>query len=60
MINSDPNADAPDAQQDASVSAIMRSGARGAVVLSGLTTAIVVAIWLVFYLFVFVPRTIAP
>lgn len=60
MINSDPNADVPDAEQDASVSAIMRSGARGAVVLAGLATAIVAAIWLVFYLFVFVPRAIAP
>jgi len=60
MINSDPNPDAPDAEQDASVNAIMRSGARGAVVLAGLATAIVVAIWLAFYLFVFVPRAIAP
>ena len=60
MINSDPSAEVPDAEQDASVRAIMRSGARGAVVLAGLATAGVAAIWLVFYLFVFVPRAIAP
>jgi hypothetical protein len=60
MINSDPNVDSPDAEQEASVNTIMRSGAKGAIVLAGLATAIVAAIWLVFYLFVFVPRAIAP
>jgi hypothetical protein len=60
MINSDPNVDSPDGDQDASVSATMRSGARGAFVLAGLATAVVVAIWLVFFLFVFVPRAVAP
>ena len=35
-------------------------GAKGAVVLAGLATAIVVAIWFAFYLLVFVPRAIAP
>jgi hypothetical protein len=38
----------------------LRSGATGAVVLAGLATAIVVAIWFAFYLLVFVPRAIAP
>ena len=62
MINSDPATDEGDAstQQDADVNAILRSGARGAVVLAGLATAIVVAIWLAFYLLVFVPRAIPP
>jgi hypothetical protein len=62
MINSDPAAGHGDAgaQQDEDVNAILRSGARGAVVLAGLATAIVVAIWFAFYLLVFVPRAIAP
>jgi len=62
MLNSDP---APgdrhaSAQQDADVNAILRSGAKGAVVLAGLATLVVVAIWFAFYLLVFVPRAIAP
>ena len=36
--------------------AILRSGAKGAVVLAGLATAIVVVIWFAFYLLVFLPR----
>ena len=62
MINSDPATDEGDAstQQDADVNAILRSGAKGAVVLAGLATAIVVAIWLAFYQLVFVPRAIPP
>ena len=62
MLNSDPPAGDRDtsAQQDADVNAILRSGSTGAVVLAGLATAIVVAIWFAFYLLVFVPRAIAP
>ena len=62
MMNSDPATGDGDtsAQQDADVNAILRSGAMGAVVLAGLATAIVVAIWFAFYLLVFVPRAIAP
>ena len=62
MINSDPATGHGDAgaQQDEDVNAILRSGARGAVVLAGLATTIVVAIWFAFYLLVFVPRAIAP
>jgi hypothetical protein len=62
MLNSDPPAGDGDtsARQDADVNAILRSGATGAVVLAGLATAIVVAIWFAFYLLVFVPRAIAP
>jgi hypothetical protein len=58
MINSDPETgDAGHgAAQDAAVSAILRSGATGAIALAGLSTAIVVALWLAFYLLVFVPR----
>jgi hypothetical protein len=62
MLNSDPPAGDRDtsARQDADVNAILRSGATGAVVLAGLATAIVVAIWFAFYLLVFVPRAFAP
>ena len=65
MINSDPAAghSGASAQQDedvqgGDVDAILRSGARGAVVRAGLATAIVVAIWFVFYLVIFVPRAV--
>jgi hypothetical protein len=60
MINSHPATGRGDAsaQQDEDVNAILRSGARGAVVLAGLATAIVVAIWLAFYLLVFIPRVV--
>jgi hypothetical protein len=60
MLNSDPISDdgAPP-QDDAAVNAILRSGALGAVVLAGAATAIVVAIWLAFYLAVFLPRAVA-
>jgi hypothetical protein len=61
MLNSDPlppdNAAA--SQDEAALNAILRSGAIGAVVLAGLATAIVVAIWFAFYLAVFLPRAIA-
>jgi len=62
MINSGPaiGDDVASTQQDADLNAILRSGARGAVALAGLATAIVVAIWLAFYLLVFVPRAIVP
>ena len=60
MINSAPIIEESEAGtlQDADVNVILRSGARGAVVLAGLATAIVVAIWFAFYLLVFVPRAI--
>jgi len=60
MLNSDPipNQDASP-QDEAAVNAILRSGAIGAVVLAGLATAIVIAIWFLFYLLVFLPRAIA-
>ena len=62
MINSDPAPDTGDAgaREEAAVAAIVRSGARGAVVLAGLATAGVLAMWIAFYLLVFVPRVIGP
>ena len=60
MLNSDPVMDDADTSQDAAVRAIARSGAIGAVLVAGLATAVVVAIWFAFYLFVFMPRAGAP
>ena len=60
MLNSDPIPnDGASPQDEAAVNAILRSGAIGAVVLAGLATAIVIAIWFFFYLLVFLPRAIA-
>jgi hypothetical protein len=42
--------------EDARVDAIMRSGPLGAVVVAGIATAIVVALWFAFYFLVFLPR----
>ena len=57
MINADPPGDDADAAkpEDAAVSAILRTGAPGAIALAGIATAVVVAIWVAFYLLVFVP-----
>jgi hypothetical protein len=62
MINSDPDTGGSDAgePQEEAVNAILRSGAKGAVVLTGLAPAIVVGIWFAFYLLVFLPRAMAP
>jgi hypothetical protein len=62
MINTDPvAADAETgAPADAAVAPILRGGAPGAVVLAGLSTAVIVAIWFAFYLLVFVPRATMP
>jgi hypothetical protein len=60
MINSEPDAAASAGSQDEAVDAIVRTGARGAVVLAGIATAIVIALWIAFYLLVFVPRGAAP
>jgi hypothetical protein len=59
MLNSDPIPEDA-ASQDARVHAILKSGAIGAVLVAGLATAIIVAIWYAFYFLVFVPRAGAP
>jgi hypothetical protein len=43
---------------DRSVDRIVREGPAGAVALAGVATAIVLLIWLGFYLFVFSPRVV--
>jgi hypothetical protein len=61
MLNSDlwPPDNAVASQDETAVNAALRSGAIGAIVLAGLATAIVMAIWFAFYLAVFLPRAIA-
>ena len=59
MINSESTTVSPGTREEA-VDAIVRSGARGAILLAGLTTAIVIALWIVFYLVVFAPRGAMP
>jgi hypothetical protein len=55
MINSDlPDEIANNA--DDRVNRIVAEGPGGALAIAGIATAIVVAIWFAFYLFVFLPR----
>jgi hypothetical protein len=42
--------------EDARIEKIVRSGPRGAIVVAGIATAIVIALWFVFYFLVFLPR----
>jgi hypothetical protein len=44
--------------EDEAVDAIVRSGPSGAVAVAGIATAIVLALWFAFYLFVFLPRSV--
>ena len=50
--------DAPSSPEteDAGIDEIVRSGPRGAVVVAGIATAIVIALWFAFYFMVFLPR----
>jgi hypothetical protein len=50
-------ADQPEPASDAAVDAAIAGGPRGAVALAGVATAIVLAIWFLFYALVFLPRT---
>ena len=52
MINSEHEAQ----HDEAALAPVIASGARGALALAGIATAIVIAVWFAFYLFVFVPR----
>ena len=64
MINSDTPAIGSGGLQgdavDAAVDGIVRSGARGAAVLAGIATTVVIGLWFAFYLLVFVPRGAGP
>lgn len=54
MINSEPPTSP--AAADQAVEEVVARGPSGAIVLAGIATACVVAMWLAFYLFVFLPR----
>jgi hypothetical protein len=56
MINSS-SPPSSSSSEDESVDAIVRSGPGGAIAVAGISTAIVIALWLAFYLLVFLPRS---
>jgi hypothetical protein len=57
MINSaHPSLPSSEADDPERVHAVVNAGPRGAIILAGLATFIVVAIWTAFYLLVFIPR----
>jgi hypothetical protein len=57
MINSSSPQTSTTGAEDQSVDAIVRSGPRGAVVVAGIATAVVIALWFAFYVLVFLPRS---
>ncbi len=59
MLNANPDSERPEAD-DAAVERIVKTGGRGALVLVAIATAIVIGLWLAFYLLVFMPRVPAP
>jgi hypothetical protein len=56
MINSIATPPPSSTSEEESVDAIVGAGPRGAIAVAGVATAIVVALWLAFYLFVFLAR----
>jgi hypothetical protein len=59
MLNANPESERPESDQ-AAVERIAQSGARGALALVTIATAVVLGAWLAFYLLVFLPRGVAP
>jgi hypothetical protein len=55
MIVSQDAPSSPEAE-DARIDEIVRSGPHGAIVVAGIATAIVIALWFAFYFMVFLPR----
>jgi hypothetical protein len=56
MLNAEPPP--ASANHEENLEHIVASGPIGAATLAGLATAIVLAIWLAFYLFIFAPRNL--
>ena len=56
MINSSPPQSSTLGSEEERVDAIVRSGPGGAIAVAGIATAIVVLIFLGFYLFIYLPR----
>jgi hypothetical protein len=57
MINSDPGVNRTCGSDDGAIDAIVATGAGGAKMLAGIATAILVLLWLAFYLLIFAPRS---
>lgn len=55
MINIEPTTE-DQGSENSRVEEILRPGPRGALIVAGISTLIVVALWLSFYFFVFLPR----
>ena len=60
MINAEPAAGRNSDAENADVEAIVSGGANGAKMLAGVATAVVIGLWIAFYLLVFVPRSVSP
>jgi hypothetical protein len=58
MINSTPPQATTLGSDEERVDAIVRSGPGGAIAVAGIATAVVIALWFAFYLFVFLPRSV--
>ena len=58
MINSPPPQATTLGSDEERVDAIVRAGPGGAVAVAGIATAIVIGLWLAFYLLVFLPRSV--
>jgi hypothetical protein len=56
MLNSDPPASQSTASHDDRVESIVLAGPHGALTLAALSTVAVIGMWVMFYLFVFIPR----
>jgi hypothetical protein len=59
MLNANPETERPESNDEA-VERIAQGGATGALALVVIATAVVVGTWLAFYVFVFMPRSVAP
>ncbi len=58
MINSSSPQSSSSGSENEAIDAIVGSGSICAVAVAGIATAVVVALWFAFYLFVFLPRSI--
>ena len=58
MINSSSPPSSASTSEAEAVDTIVSSGPSGAIAVAGVATAIVIALWFAFYLFVFLPRSV--
>ncbi len=56
MINSLPPPEMSSAAEEEAIETILQSGPNGALVVAGIASFLVVALWLAFYFLVFLPR----